>query len=106
MFSLPSQLAGGGGEGLEVEAAAGAAGSVWQTQLGTKAEDAGQGLSGLERGDNDLVGGGRDGSRALSKALLAQLWAICACLVVRDVAASEARPARGLGLPLACRVLL
>ena len=58
MFSLPSQLAGGGGEGLEVEAAAGAAGSVWQTQLGTKAEDAGQGLSGLERGDNDLVGGG------------------------------------------------
>lgn len=47
-----------------------------------------------------------EGGRALSEALLAQLWAICVCLVVRDVAAPGARPAIGLGLPLSCWVLL
>lgn len=72
--SLSSQLWGGY---LEVEGAAGAASSGQQTQLGTEAEDTGQGLSGLERGDNDLGGRGQGLKQSFASTAVGNLCLPC-----------------------------
>lgn len=73
----PLIAAVGGGVPLEVEEAAGVTGNGQQTQLGTEAEDTGQGLSGLERGDNDLGGRGQGLKQSFASTAVGNLRLPC-----------------------------
>lgn len=60
-----------------MEEAAGVTGNGQQTQLGTEAEDTGQGLSGLERGDNDLGGRGQGLKQSFASTAVGNLRLPC-----------------------------